>query len=974
MGSLFRLCEHWSTSFSGSECSPSAFTVGNVDNHKGDKIVIGTFSGKLQVWKPSSTESDANDLLYERQFDDPILQLCCAGFEEVTDGITENLLAILFPHKILFARLSRLTEEVNFLESEESEQKDVVEFYFYNFEVYFEAELAHSSFNMTVGKFGRAKHALLCVQALDGHLSFVDPRKVLFSGFLPSNQFLIPGHLAYVPEKDLLITHNSSLFLMCYSFPSIVTAFHKASANVASSISTSLSKMGEFGEGGIPSLGASLQNTSSPLLPTWTFNLGEDVVGIEVCATYKTSSAPRSFSSASNRNNEGWRTMVGWGKATPSHGSVEAIQTRTSDIVVLCLYHLYVFSSAGACMFAQKLDVEGISLKSYPVSRCEVDNILVGTAIGSIDVYSNYELVWSAKIPSTAALALGVGTMCGTEGMIVVLGEDQRITVSYLGTDPVETPLKLLESRVQQYGEMVDEIESLSSVVKEVDNQMKRIGINNKGRKNLQGSSPSSGSSSVTMPSKKKRNVEDGTVDSSEGSVSAGVGAEEDKERIKVQVSFSNVVREGQYNAVKTTIRIFLGPCTPVECTVSDVLVQFQAARPLQCTPSAFRLDVLEKGTPWEGVVDIAPYNDEAVMMIPSSLQLLVVVSGAVDPFPIPTSFTSSSRMGNVSPPNSNIFFSQRRYVLPFSLVATPTEVAAKSMACSLQLNTEKAVPPSLLELFRDFSSMGSFTENTLGVEYSNGEKAVVLVSKNAGRFKVKSTTMEGLWLLFSALLSHIQDYYHVQGETVETELPDLIPLLEYQSVIRKHQAIRKEVEVGEARLEQAAAFYRLAEKRLLSRLIETNPCNTNALELLLTESNFIIQQAMERIALAKSRLLQAAAMLNACSQLFCTCLEVKCKTTITPREVSVLRALFQCRISDDMNEIWEESVYEVLRSWRRRIEGSSEPAPLSLDQLEGVVTGTREDVESHDEYKLSRLEEHLQWLVDHLMKGKPLL
>lgn len=985
MGSLFQLCEYWSTSLPDSECSPSAFIVGNVDNEGADKIVIGTFSGKLQVWKPSSSESDPNDLLYERQFEEPILQLICAEFEEVTDGMRENLLAILFPHKIVFARLFRLTETIKFPENEGCEKENVVLFYFYNFEIYFEAELTHSSFNMTAGKFGRASNLLVCVQGLDGYLSFVDPHKVLFCGFLPSNQFLIPGHLGYAADRDLLITNNSSMFLMCYSFPSIFTAFHKDSANDTSSIPTSLNKKTAFGDGGLLQLQASQQASSSLLLPTWTFNIGEDTVGIEVCTSTTsatTSGAPRSFlpstgtstSVMANRmnNKNWWRGNEERSNSVSTYRGMEFNQQNTvTSIVVLSLYHVYLFSTSGACLHSQKLDVEGISLKSYHVQSKGIDNILVGTASGSILVFSSKDLVWSAKIPSTTALGTGVGNLCGAEGMIAVLGANNTITVNYLGTDPVDTPLKLVDSRVQKYSEMLEEIESLHAITKEVDRHVKHIDVNKKlKKKNLKVFSSNSASSSVTQSvvseGEEKKNS---AVISGEGKEVAKEVKEEGKEYIQVDVTFSSVVREAEYNTVRAKLVIFLNPQLPLDSTASDILVQFQIIQPIQVTPPTVRLESLERRNPFECYVDIAPGKDEAVNMIPSSLRLLVVVSGEVHPT-VPSFPTSDM----ISPSYSNTFFTQRQCMLPFALVASPMAVASKSLSYSLQLNTDKTVPPSLLHLFSDLACMGSFTANALGVEYCNGERASVLVSKLAGRFKIKSTSMEGLWLLFSTLVSRIQQYYKEQGETVELELLDPMPLTEYIAVVEKHQSLRKEVEVGETRLEQAAIFHRIAEKRLLSRLKEVNPCNTNALELLLTESHYIIQDAMERLASAKPRLLQACAALNACSQLFSTCLSIKAASTISEKDSFVLQSLFQCKITADTEEMWEEGIYDVFRAWRKRIEGITEATPLSLDQLGGLVSGTSENVESPDEYKLSRLQEHMLWLITHLMEGKPLL
>lgn len=971
MGSLFQLRNYWSTTLFGSECSPSAFIVANVDNEKEDKIVVGTFGGNLQVWSPSSKEMDAHDLLLERQFEDPILQLCCADFEELTEDVTQNLLAILFPRKVAFARLIRHTEEAKYKESEESEKENIMEFYFYSFEICFEAELPHTAFNMTVGNFGRARHALLCVQALNGHLSFIDRHKVLFSGFLPSNQFLLPGYMAYSLERDLLVTHNSSMFLMCYSFSSIVTAFHKASMNASSISYPSSGSRGNFGDAALPPLGAALASASSPLLPTWAFNLGEDVVGIEVCDRTATKNSSRHLSTFPLNPNQKWmREDSKWGDSGASGfgKNDSAIQNKKNLIVVLCLYHLYILDASGTCLHSRQLDVEGISLKSYFVSNQGVDNILVGTASGAIEVYAEEKLVWKAQIPSTSALALGVGNIGGVQGMIVVLGENRTLTVSYLGTNPAETPLKLLDSRVHQYSEMLEELSSLAVVVQEVDQKVKCSYITAKDKnKDGRNSSPSS------VPSRVIPNLQEPIAELHTAEAATGEEAERavEKEYIQLEVTFSDLLYEAPHNSVNATFCISLSSDTPAHHSVSNVLVQILTTEPIRTIPAAITFESLQHGKPMECIVRIAPYKEEGKNMIPSSLNMFVVLSSVVTP-PFPPS--SSSAEDTFASKEDNMFFIQRQYELPLALVASPIAIAPKSMPCSLQLNTEKASPPSLTELFSDLSPLGVITSNYLGIEYVNGDKAAVLVSKNGGRFKIKSTSMNGIWLLFFSFFSRVKEYYRKKGEGVELDLPDALPLEECLTAVAKHHSVRKEVELEEARLQQASGFHRLVEKRILSRLKEQNPFNTNALDLLLTEAHFIIQQAMEKVIVAKSSMQQECANLNSISQLFSTCLVIKCKTTISQREASVLKQLLQCRISDDAEDMWQERLYDTLQRWRKGVEGETKDAPLSLNQLGGVITGSSENVESPDDYNLQRLEEHLKWLHDHLLNGKPLL
>ena len=56
----------------------------------------------------------------------------------------------------------------------------------------------------------------LCVQSLDGQLSFYEGESSTFQRFLPN--FLLPGPITYIPETDCIVTANSSMTIESYKF------------------------------------------------------------------------------------------------------------------------------------------------------------------------------------------------------------------------------------------------------------------------------------------------------------------------------------------------------------------------------------------------------------------------------------------------------------------------------------------------------------------------------------------------------------------------------------------------------------------------------------------------------------------------------------------------------------------------------------------------------------------------------------
>ena len=55
---------------------------------------------------------------------------------------------------------------------------------------------------------------VMCVQSMDGQLSFFHHDSAMFTCFLPD--FLVPGPFSYVPQTDSLITVNSAHMVQAF--------------------------------------------------------------------------------------------------------------------------------------------------------------------------------------------------------------------------------------------------------------------------------------------------------------------------------------------------------------------------------------------------------------------------------------------------------------------------------------------------------------------------------------------------------------------------------------------------------------------------------------------------------------------------------------------------------------------------------------------------------------------------------------
>lgn len=96
--SIFQAKEWWSTTVGDNEeFDHNSICIANVDNdeNKDDKIVVGSFEGKLRIYKPNRKKNNkyhVEDLIIEKDMGGPILQVSVGKFCKSVPGVS---LAIL---------------------------------------------------------------------------------------------------------------------------------------------------------------------------------------------------------------------------------------------------------------------------------------------------------------------------------------------------------------------------------------------------------------------------------------------------------------------------------------------------------------------------------------------------------------------------------------------------------------------------------------------------------------------------------------------------------------------------------------------------------------------------------------------------------------------------------------------------------------------------------------------------------------
>ncbi|AIO01017.1 hypothetical protein LPMP_321310 [Leishmania panamensis] len=874
MGSLFQLRDFWYTSFPEEEFSPSAVTLADPDvSALFDKIVLGSYQGVLRIVNPSAFEGpmQPGDVLLEKKYTAPILQLDCGPFRPFRAGAPSNLLAILFPRVLMFLEItaqgsdnSSTINELNpasrdsgssdlaaeasasttadaqprqrYRHGNNSNVQDACSSFkelgaFYTVTVQSEAHLQSTAYNFVCGYFGSSDYRMVCVQSMDGLLTILDYSGVLYRTFWPSNQFLIPGPMQYSVHRDALLTCNTSMFLLSYSFSSLVLS--STTEDVA-----------------ITMTGTVTAGPSSGLCPMWAFNLGEDAVDIAVCRL--TRGLPR----------------------------------EEADIVVLCTSMLYVLNESGEPRMIRRLDIEASTLCVYSLPSIQYDNLLVGTFNGLVQVYSDTELQWSAAVASGAApLYLTVATLCGVEGMIVNLASDSSLSINYLGTDPVDQRPQSLETKLTSYPELVHDLRQWEQLIQQYRGGAETPAEDGDPDDLL--AVPEMTSAYAGAKLKKKCGAGTAEEEVASSVIIAPTAPSSRQAAVATPLSITSEfasIRTDDNSAMFTVTLQTLN-----NHRVNEVMLVLQAVPPLLVTPSQCTIEQITPDSSVQQTFTVSAIQDRD-LIIPSSLEVVVAALYRGERREYET-------MEHVA-------------LAPLLLVARPV-APVKNTAFLLQLHTNQSSPPSLVEMFSDMVPFGNITANVLSLQYLNGADATVLVSKNAARFKLQGSTMEGLWLLASELTRRVP---LCCGGAVELkfEIPDHLPVPDFLAVVDTHWAIRKEMEAASAALDDAASLFRAVEKRLLARFRDRSPADATAVEVLFQESYSLLRERADAMTRAKTRLRQASAMLNCCAQLFWLFLEMK-SPPLAAQDASILSTLFRCSVSDDNDGGWEEAAETVL-------------------------------------------------------------
>lgn len=917
--SLFRAREWWRTQAGGGAEAHAhgCLVVMNLDNDNGGsiKIVTGSQKGNLRMFCPS-VQDDPGGLELEVALDEPILQLEAGRF--ISNEAGEKLaLAVLHPRRLAVYSISSGPSGVHSLEM----------LYQHNLGVGGEH---FTAYNMCSGPFGHSDADAICVQSMDGKLQIFEQ-----SMHLISRRFvtcLLPGPLCYVPKVDAFLTGNSAGEVECYSYKGLAAA--------GDQMNNPSMRHDAAGFGSSDDVDSSTESSRPEERIGNESDLATEVFG-------------------GKKIQAEWVCRIGETALDIRLGRLSSeLRAQQVDIIVLGERTLFILhESTGAiceqrrlayhpsCVCLYSLAGGPLSGGTHPSNR-PVDlpleqNLMIGTFENQIRIYSQSTLVWSACVPSVP-VGLAVAKFGEVLGLIVSLDDEGTLTVNYLGTDPPTSSVVAVSSKEPNYEEVDQEHRRLLNIIRE--------STQTEGRQDSYGNRLELKVECPRMLDPKNSGT--------------NTSYEELNDADELASERGNLVRTDDgigYRSLRLKICL--------RCTsggnLSNIQVMLRLPSFAVVRESSFVVSSLEGSTETPVIIPVQVFVKPDIL--PETLQGVATAVYTID--------------GNEPRSVESVF------ELPLSLVCRLSSPQARHKQGNFKLTIDTNKDPCQLKpLFSDMLSQfadeveanhvtGATANSVMCFQYwcsdVKANKATDLqfqkeslpmdvsiwVSKNAGRYRIQSSSLPALWLVVYTLSERLRRWFEAKGDVGlvlgYTEDP---PIRDFFAVVDSHFYARCRLLELRAELNDRAHQYRIIEKRLLVRFKDRNPSPLNRLDVLMEDTHRMVMEVSQAIEAAQSELRDTANCLSCVVSLLN--LLISLRFELSEEDSTILQACLSPVVDDNDEVGWEEQVDAALAHLLRTSLAKSGKATAEQQQSISMQRDT------------AKFRRHLTLVVDRLSKG----
>ncbi len=588
-------------------------------------------------------------------------------------------------------------------------------------------------------------------------------------------------------------------------------------------------------------------------------------------------------------------------------------EQSANDILVLGEHSMFCISEQGEIRMQKRLDYatsacytynRGYNTDKNRSSAHQTENLIVATQSKRILIYRDAQLVWAAK-NSDVPVAVRVASFGALDGLIVSLTDKGKLSLLYLGTDSPTSPVVTPQGKTVDYAEMDEEYRTL----------LKDIRFRQKDHGNA--SAPQILSIRSQVP--RELDVLNDDENMSIGDKNfAGIIATDDLGRIR-----------------RVSVRLFLA--YNGKGKIDNINVSVCPRLPIVAENSVLRIRQLKGGsTPL--AVSLKFYLTRGCT--PSSRKISIVIT-------------------YVEGINARTVYHELS--LPLLMYAKPI-LPLKMSDCKFTIESNKE-PVQISHLFSTFINYDGAPErivekytkqsaNVLTIQYSTGEVATVLVSKNSGKYRMQGSSFQALCLLTKEVIDRLRIFFYEKNEEITFSFSDDFEVQNdtlvgpprqvkrtvfeyYWERVDKHFFCRQNISNLETALNERGQQFRAIQKRLLVRFKDKNPQPLNHLDTLLSETHKQLVLCSSSLHEERLRLEAFSGSLCCCTELIIILLSLKC--ALDPVNVQILNAHLTPLVTHVSVQGWEECVDSAMTHLLRTIlakstkDTSAMPLPITF-------------------------------------------
>eukprot|EP00877_Chromochloris_zofingiensis_P007511 jgi/Chrzof1/3012/Cz12g08060.t1 len=601
-----------------------------------------------------------------------------------------------------------------------------------------------------------------------------------------------------------------------------------------------------------------------------------------------------------------------------------------ADLLVLCEHTFFVLSLRGQLLMQRRLDYHPACCWPYASAftagnkPSRLDNLLVATHTKALLVYQGATLSWAAKL-ETQPVAVRVAQIGATKGMIITLDDTGALSVVYLGTEPPIHAISYGDAKEVDYAAMDAEHKQLMTKIKQA------------------GSAPAPTDTAdkliikAQVPS--RLDTGSGGIDDLEDGAGAMFG------------------RSGGAGSTtrRLTIKLYLTHAGPG--TLQDVSLTITAPSPI--TVSEPQL-----------VIPEVP-SSSARTCEPAVVTVVLAAGSSSLPATDTVQVVATYRNQAGEPRCASL--SMNLPLCLFCQVVPPIKTAEHKIT----LGTIKD-PPQLVQIFQDLMVQASPAHaealsrsqaaNVLSFQYYSGQEVTIVVSKNAGRYRIQADCFQAMWLITQELCRRLSSYYasshgkpnQPQDQSALTiTFEEQLPLQEFFDVVEQHFIARLSISKLSEQLEERAQQFRSIQKRLLVRFKDKTPAPLNQLDVVMDETYHQLVSLADDMEKAQAKVSEAGQALGAAVQLMLQL--IRYRFALSAEDVEVLQCALTPVVEEGPEVGWEETTEAAMTHLLRSSLARS--AKESAAVVPPLVTAK----------DTQRLRKHVSLVLERLGKGMKL-